>query len=120
MRSRAYQATSQGFSALRKKRCLLSFEWSREHHTGCRAPIRQQLLDQIFQLCNRREYDLQQKCVTSREVMAFLNCIQCRKKFQEWSVPVPITGKTHKCRDGESQRRQVDIRSISSDELKTF
>jgi len=52
--------------------------------------------------------------------MAFLNCIQCRKKFQEWSVPVAIAGKTHKCRDGEAQRWQIDIRSISPDELKTF
>jgi hypothetical protein len=99
---------------------LLSFQWRGQHHTGGRAPIREQLLDQIFQLRDGGEYDLQQEGVTSGEVMTLLNCIQGGKKFQEWSVPVPVAGETHKRRDRESQRLQIDIRSISADKLKTF
>jgi hypothetical protein len=53
-------------------------------------------------------------------MMALLNSAQRGKKFQERSVPVPIAGETHKCRDREPKRLQIDIRAISPDKLKTF
>jgi hypothetical protein len=71
-------------------------------------------------LCNRREDYFQKERIASRQMVAFLDRIESGQKFEEGSVMVTIAGEPHKCCNRESERLQVDLRPITSDEFKAF
>lgn len=103
-----------------EKRYLFSLEGGGEDHAGGWAAVGQQFLDQILQLGDRRKYDLQQKGVAAGEVMAFLNGLECRNKFQERPVPIAVAGKPDERSDGESHCLQIDLSPVAADQLEAL
>src|SRR5882757_8977851 len=52
--------------------------------------------------------------------MTFLHCVERRQKFEEGPIAVTIAGKTHKCRNRETECLQVDLRSITPYEFEAL